>query len=64
MCCALGALLVALAAAWRRLAPLARLAAAAAGAAMLAAAGAALAAAPAAAPLAYLHICGLEGANP
>jgi len=63
MCCALGALLVALAAAWRRLAPLARLGAAAAGAALLAASGAALAAAPGGGPLAYLHICGLEGAS-
>jgi hypothetical protein len=66
MCCAIGALLLALAAAWRRLragAEAARWVAAGAGIALLTASGAALAAGPAGAPAdglagLALHICG------
>ena len=68
MCCAIGALLLALAAVWRRLqagGEAARWVAAGAGVALLAASGAALAAGPASARAdglagLALHICGLS----
>ncbi len=65
MCCAIGAMLVGLAALWRRLAlgaAAVRWTALASGVVLLAASGAAMAAGPAGRPLAglALHICGLR----